>query len=212
MNYLTVYNSIIEKSKCRVNDMYVEKHHIIPKCIGGNNNSDNLVSLTYREHFICHWLLCKIYPDNYKLKAAFAKMLESNKNNKRITSSYMFDAVKRNLKDTQYPWLRNLEPWNKGKKGLQVPWNKGIKTGPATEERKKKSSETLKKKYKTLEHHRKNKSPWNKGKKGLQVPWNKGIETVKEECPHCNKMVDRLNMKKWHGDKCKLSPLNRSIL
>jgi len=163
MNYLTVYNSIIEKSKCRVNDMYVEKHHIIPKCIGGNNNSDNLVSLTYREHFICHWLLCKIYPDNYKLKAAFAKMLESNKNNKRITSSYMFDAVKRNLKDTQYPWLRNLEPWNKGKKGLQVPWNKGI-------------------------------------------------ETVKEECPHCNKMVDRLNMKKWHGDKCKLSPLNRSIL
>ena len=207
MNYLNVYNSIIEKSKYRIHDQYTEKHHIIPRCLGGNDK-DNIAILTYREHFICHWLLCKIYSDNFKLKAAFAKMLEANKNNKRIVSSYMFEAVKRNLKDMQYPWLKNKEPWNKGKKGVQVAWNKGLKTGPATEERKNKSSQTLKKRYEIIEHHNKGVDPWNKGKKGVQVAWNKGKETNKETCPHCNKLVDRLNMKKWHGDKCKSNLTN----
>jgi hypothetical protein len=40
-------------------------------------------------------------------------------------------------------------PWNKGKKGLQVAWNKGLKTGV---------------------------KPWNKGTKGLQIAWNKGLK------------------------------------
>ena len=212
MNYTKIYNNIIEKAKNRITDQYIEKHHIIPKCIGGNNSAENIVSLTYREHFICHWLLCKIYPESAKLKAAFAKMLESTKNNKRIISSYMFDAVKRNLKNLHYPWLKNKEPWNKGKKSVQVAWNKGLKTGPATEERKSKSSQTLKKRYENAEHHNKGVDPWNKGKKGVQIAWNKGIESKKQTCPHCQKMIDKMNMKKWHGDKCKLSPLNRSIL
>jgi hypothetical protein len=36
-----------------------EKHHIIPKSLGGNNK-ENLVKLTYREHYICHLLLTKM--------------------------------------------------------------------------------------------------------------------------------------------------------
>ena len=34
--------------------------HVVPKCLGGSNDTSNLVSLTYREHFICHKLLCKM--------------------------------------------------------------------------------------------------------------------------------------------------------
>lgn len=202
MNYQKIYSNIIENSKNRINDQYVEKHHIVPKCLNGDNSKENITSLTYREHFICHWLLCKIYPENPKIKAAFAKMLQSTKNHKRIISSYMFDAVKRNIKDLHFPWLKNREPWNKGKKGLQEAWNKGLKQ-PATEERKKKTSETLKKKFSESPHHRKGTLSWNSGKKGLQEAWNKGKQMPKFCCPHCNKMVSNLNMKRWHGDNCK---------
>ena len=46
--------------------------------------------------------------------------------------------------------------------------------------------------------------PWNKGKKGVQEAWNKGKEALKTECPHCGKLVDIANGKRWHFDNCKL--------
>lgn len=61
MNYLKIYNQIIEKRKNNVPVGYSEKHHIIPRCLGGSNNKYNLIYLTAREHFICHHLLTKIY-------------------------------------------------------------------------------------------------------------------------------------------------------
>lgn len=207
MDYQKLYNSLVT-SNC--SGEYTEVHHKIPKCMGGTNSSDNLVRLSYRKHFLCHWLLCKIYPENVKLKAAFCKMLESTKNQQRVVTSKHFDYVKRVVKDVRYPWLQNwLEanggPWNKGIKGAQVAWNKGLIVGPATEERKKKTSETLKERYKNIDHHRKGKSPWCAGTKGTGVvkAWNKGKISPKSKCMHCDKMVDAMNMSKWHGDKCK---------
>jgi hypothetical protein len=42
-------------------DVFYERHHILPKSIGGGNEESNLVLLTPREHFICHLLLVEIY-------------------------------------------------------------------------------------------------------------------------------------------------------
>ncbi len=201
MNYDRIYKSI---TKTPDTGEYTEIHHVVPRCLGGSNSRDNLVRITYRKHFICHWLLCKMYPTNFKLKAAFAKMLESTKYKKRNTTSKQYEAVKRILKNTHYPWLADKEPWNKGKKGVQVAWNRGLKTGPASEERKKKSSESLKQFYTNNIHPRAGKEPWNKGKKGKQVAWNKGIPAEKLTCNHCNITCSRLNYKKWHGTKCRL--------
>jgi hypothetical protein len=61
MNYLKVYNSLIQKRKENIITGYSENHHILPKCLGGNNNKDNLVKLTAREHFVAHLLIHKIY-------------------------------------------------------------------------------------------------------------------------------------------------------
>lgn len=208
MNYIKIYNSIIENSSLRKSvDYYCEKHHIIPSCMGGADSKDNLVRLTYREHFLCHWLLCKIYPQNYKLKSAFFKMLENTKTKKRFASSKEYNIVKRLLKDVKYPWLQKWQiengSWNKGKKGVQVAWNKGMISGPATDSRKKKTSDTLKKYYETNEHHRKNTDPWNKGKKGVQVAWNKGIKEQRIVCDYCGKDANPGNFKRWHGNNCK---------
>ena len=73
MNYNKIYNNIINNAKNRnnnINNQYFEIHHIIPKCIGGTDDNKNLVKLTLREHFICHELLVKIYPNNNSLKCA----------------------------------------------------------------------------------------------------------------------------------------------
>ena len=67
MDYAKIYNQIIERAQNRNLDGYVEKHHIVPKCIGGLDVKENLVELTAREHFLCHRLLCEIYPKEPKL-------------------------------------------------------------------------------------------------------------------------------------------------
>ena len=51
---------------------YVEKHHIIPKSLGGNNRKENLVNLSAREHFICHRLLVKMLNGDAKNKMIYA--------------------------------------------------------------------------------------------------------------------------------------------
>lgn len=53
---------------------YKERHHIIPKCMGGNNEKDNLIDLYAREHFIAHKLLAEENPHNKSLTYAFWNM------------------------------------------------------------------------------------------------------------------------------------------
>ena len=62
MNHKKVHDQIIDRAKSRLLDysIYYEKHHIIPRCMGGLDSKDNLVSLTAREHFLVHWLLVEI--------------------------------------------------------------------------------------------------------------------------------------------------------
>lgn len=51
---------------------YGEKHHIIPKSLGGDNSKTNIVRLTAKEHFICHLLLVKMTEGKNKAKMAYA--------------------------------------------------------------------------------------------------------------------------------------------
>lgn len=82
MNYLKIYNKLIEKAKNRVIlNGYKEKHHIIPKCINGDNSQYNLIYLTAKEHYIAHHLLVKIYPENSSLFFAFNAMVGWKSNN-----------------------------------------------------------------------------------------------------------------------------------
>lgn len=58
--YFILYNRIVDRAKTRKKvDGYTEKHHVIPISLGGEDNIDNIVVLTGREHFICHRLLTK---------------------------------------------------------------------------------------------------------------------------------------------------------
>lgn len=52
MNHRKVHDQIITRAKSRILDegTYYEKHHVIPRCMGGLDSEDNLVSLTIKKY------------------------------------------------------------------------------------------------------------------------------------------------------------------
>ena len=80
--YTQWYNAIVDRARSRDAFGYMERHHIIPKSIGGVDESCNIVSLTAREHFICHVLLTKMLEGKKKYKMVYAVMLLSQHPNK----------------------------------------------------------------------------------------------------------------------------------
>ncbi|HMS90605.1 MAG TPA: NUMOD3 domain-containing DNA-binding protein [Candidatus Absconditabacterales bacterium] len=80
MNYQKIYDQIIDRAqkenRRKSKEVYFERHHIIPKCLGGSNEKSNLVLLTAREHFLCHWILYRLHPTNSKLLFAFKMMCD----------------------------------------------------------------------------------------------------------------------------------------
>ena len=50
MNYQKIYDAIIAKARSEetIPGNYYERHHILPKCIGGGNEPENLVTLSAR--------------------------------------------------------------------------------------------------------------------------------------------------------------------
>lgn len=60
--YQRWHDQIIERAKSRKPlGGYCETHHVLPRSLGGDDYDSNLVSLTYREHFLIHWLLTKVH-------------------------------------------------------------------------------------------------------------------------------------------------------
>ena len=116
---------------------YYELHHILPKCIGGNDDVDNLVYLLPEEHYVAHMLLVKIYEDP-KLAHAANMMSKSSKNNRRNNKSYAW-VRKRHAKsisenqsgkgNSQYGtfWITNGSENKKLKSSEVIPegWRKG---------------------------------------------------------------------------------------
>jgi hypothetical protein len=80
--YTRWYYDIINNRKQNSFNGYTEKHHIIPKSMGGSNRKDNIVALTAREHFICHWLLTKM-TDSKGMRLALLTMTRQSKNQNR---------------------------------------------------------------------------------------------------------------------------------
>jgi len=66
--------SIVTKAQTRnkSSEGYKERHHIIPRGMGGTNDATNLVDLAAREHFVCHLLLRKMVEGVNKRKAWMA--------------------------------------------------------------------------------------------------------------------------------------------
>jgi len=220
--YTKWYFDIVSNAQKRDIIGYVEKHHIMPKSLGGNNKKENLVNLTAREHFICHWLLTKMVSNikhRYQMWNAFSCMLyRENSNQERYKiSSKIFDNIK---KEGAYIKSINFSGENNpmyGKCGKDHP-SFGIQW---TNEMRKNSSESHKGLTRSLES-RKKQSEKTKGRKQSAEHIAKRIqpgkthsteskEKIKQAilkmptivCEHCQFSTTKGNYKRWHGSNCK---------
>jgi len=82
MDYQAHYDRLIERGKNRLLEGYGEWHHILPRCMGGGDEPENLVHLTAEEHYVAHQLLVKMHPGNKSLVYAVIMMGGTRSNNK----------------------------------------------------------------------------------------------------------------------------------
>lgn len=193
--YTMWYNLLINNAKNRKIDGYTEKHHIIPSSLGGTNDADNLVTLTPREHFVCHLLLTKMVDGENKKKMSYALWLMSNlKNHLQSDRYFPTSTAYENIKKIHSEILSKM---TKGKKK-----NYSSFLGKKHSERTKKLQSEIKKGNKNPNFGVKQKEEWNKAKSLAQKGKLKPILI----CEICYKKVGgHGNYFRWHGDKCKLN-------
>ena len=119
--YSKTYFAITSNAKQRINEGYTELHHIVPQSMGGSNDKENLVELTAREHFICHWLLIKMTEGEDRSKMLYA--LNGMKAENRYQQRYHTQITARVYEKYR---IEHAENHSKRMKGRPA-WNKGIK-------------------------------------------------------------------------------------
>lgn len=140
--------SIVNSAKNRTTNQYTETHHIIPKSIGGSNDSNNLVELTAKEHYVCHMLLVKMLEGENKQKMVYAWWQLSNQCNDRqqriringnryaLARKYFSETHSDRMKKN-HP-LRNPDNLKKLREGIKRRGPTSVKGRKMTEESKQK--------------------------------------------------------------------------
>ena len=98
MDYIRIYEAFIKDRRAKEPTLtgYTERHHILPRRLGGGDEPDNLIALTAEDHFFAHLLLAKIYGGQMWSPVAF--MVGGNRKDYRpIISRKAFGWVKRAL-------------------------------------------------------------------------------------------------------------------
>jgi hypothetical protein len=202
--YTNIYFNIIKSAQIRdLLSGYSEKHHIIPKSLGGSNKKDNLVMLTAREHFICHWLLTKMVEgdDLRKMKHAIWRMLVQGRDFqiRYKPNSHTYDSLRK-----KYGSLRKgittpdevKQKISKANKGRLAGKNNPMYGNTHTEEARKKISEKAQ-----------GRTPWNLGvthtDKVKQKMSKLALQRTKYKCEHCGVECVKCNYNRWHGDNCR---------
>lgn len=72
----------MDRARAREIAGYRERHHVLPRCMGGGDSKENLVALTPEEHYVAHQLLVKLHPDKHQLAFAALRMARGATGNK----------------------------------------------------------------------------------------------------------------------------------
>ena len=195
MTYEEFINNILEtRGRFACGDEYHERHHIVPRCMGGANDEENLIDLFAREHFEAHRMLALENPENEKLVYAWGCMAFVKRNDTdryevspeeyeeaRIAQSI---ALKGKYFGGNMPGIpkseehkKKISEANKGKRWSEIQKinfnkaRKGVKIKPHSEETKRKQSlaQMGEKNHRYgkchTEEHKKMLSEMNKGEK-----------------------------------------------
>jgi hypothetical protein len=118
--YSKTYFAITTNAAQRAIKGYTEVHHILPQSLGGSNSKENLVRLTAREHFICHWLLIKMTEgeDRSKMLYALNGMKAENKYQERYhtkITARVYEKYRTEHSEIHSKRMKGRPAWNKGR-------------------------------------------------------------------------------------------------
>ena len=217
MDYRAIYNLLVQKAKDRtIVSEVIERHHIIPKSMGGSNKKENIVSFTPKEHFVAHHLLWKIYRTrgmHYAFWCMVTKFSKGGVRDYNVSSTVynLSKAEQRNaMTGSSNPnaggrseesrrkssvSLKGKSSWCKGL--TQIHSEQGLKNISKSRTGCKDSEETKLKKSVSHTGVPKGPSPL-KGK-----PTKPFDEKYIVLCPHCNKQGVVWHMKRYHYENCK---------
>lgn len=229
MDYSKIYSALIARGlergliKKKLN-YYTEKHHIIPKSMGGQNKKDNYVLLTAREHFFAHELLYKIYR-NSEMAFALNKFFGGSKEQKISSKEYSWikkEVTKIQSETTRLMW-ENLSSEDKatrvakvGRSVSKVAKNRTVLEKNTVRENillgrsnwiaSLSKDELDKHNFSNNEKRRstmnsKDSGWWNSYKEKLS---SSGKNIPKLQCPYCSIKCDPGNYSKYHGNNCKM--------
>ena len=205
--YLKWYLSLIGKSYDNIS--YSEKHHILPKSLGGDNSKSNIVRIPGRVHFICHKLLARMMVDSkHRKNMIHALNMLAKANNKDQSrhqiSSKEYEVIRKQLSESMMgennPMFgkpapnRNITHTDETRKKLSEINLKHFSTHPGTRLGAKVSDETREK---------------QKGPKTEQARQAMSVAARRKPritCVFCGLSVTTSNHTRWHGPKCKQAP------
>ena len=183
----------IKKSEAMEIRGYIEDHHIIPKCLGGQDIISNKVWLTAEEHFMCHKLLTEMTVDNANGKMWSALWRMMNKQSKNQGRDYIIDAK-------EYATAREQNAKNHSirMKGELNPFYKKTHTDSTKE------AMSVSKKGKTYEEiFGKDKADEMRDRRRSESLGKLKGPQLKSICPHCGVDGGFGIMKRWHFENCK---------
>lgn len=227
MNYFIIYENLISNAKLNPKiDTYKETHHILPKCMGGDDSKENLVMLTARQHYLAHWLLYKMYKTSSLVHAWHNMSRVGIGQDDRRINSHLFQYCKKErskILSRQYSGTGNSFYGKSHSVETRKKLSK-IHTGKVykSEEQINDWIERVAKKSKSVEH-RKKISRTGLGMlqnihsmEIIRVPLSderfNSVEWVnprklkpekKYKCKYCDIVTTGSNLKRWHNDNCK---------
>ena len=204
-----------------------ESHHILPKSMGGTDHPSNLINLTPRQHYLAHWMLLKAYKSREMTAAFFSMCNQNNQYQHRIyTLNYrIYERLRKHFSKMISESTKEL--WENSE------YREKHKSANLTEKTKILRSEKAKQLWENLEYREKNvlarKKAWAEGRvkrdhskcgtKGDNNPskrpevraknsgknhYSNRDGYIKPTCPHCGISSTLTNIKRWHGDNCKM--------
>lgn len=97
MNYKVIYEAFIADRSRRKPTGYVERHHILPKSLGGCDDAENVILLSAGDHYFAHLCLAKIHGrSQWAAVHCMASMAtEATKGRSKFASRYMVAVARK---------------------------------------------------------------------------------------------------------------------
>lgn len=190
MNYKKVYDALINKAILRGKIYPKERHHIVPKSMGGSDRKDNLVYLTPREHIIAHKMLWKIYR-NKQMSCALWMMQHTRSGIKLTSKQYEILKIEHAVRVSEINTGRVVT--NKTREKLRQA-NLGKKKSVESKAKMSNSQKGRISPMKGRKHTQKSKDKNSVSNKG-RIAWNKGIKYTEEQ----KAKLDISGLEKGHG-------------